>query len=72
MEDHGAIVVMKESGFSSRTISKYLHCSPTTVSNELKRGIRPRTHSRILRKPWVQRISGTQGKQSQVPSHSQT
>lgn len=37
-EDRGAIQAMKKLNYSNRTIASYLHCSPTTVSNELKRG----------------------------------
>lgn len=37
-EDRGAIQAMKKLGHSNREIAAYLHCSPTTVSNELKRG----------------------------------
>ena len=42
-EDRGAIEAMKKLGQSNRAIARYLNCSPTTVSNELKRGTRPRT-----------------------------
>ena len=45
-EDWGAIEAMKKLGQSNRTIAKYLNCSPTTVSNELKRGTRVRTGRR--------------------------
>ena len=41
-EDGGAIEAMKKLGQSNRAIARYLNCSPTTVSNELKRGTRPR------------------------------
>ena len=37
-EDRGAIQAMKKLKYSNRKIASYLHCSPTTVSNELKRG----------------------------------
>lgn len=37
-EDRGAIQAMKKLGYSNRKIAAYLHCSPTTISNELKRG----------------------------------
>ena len=37
-EDRGAIQAMKKLKYSNRKIAAYLHCSPTTVSNELKRG----------------------------------
>lgn len=46
MEDRGAIEAMKKLGYSNRAIARYLHCSPTTVSHELKRGTRPRTGQR--------------------------
>lgn len=46
MEDRGAIQAMKKLGHSNRAIARYLHCSPTTISNELKRGTPPRTDSR--------------------------
>ena len=42
-EDRGAIEEMKKLGQSNRAIARYLNCSPTTVSNELKRGTRPKT-----------------------------
>ena len=42
-EDRGAIEAMKKLGQSNRAIARYLNCSPTTVSNELKRGTRPKT-----------------------------
>lgn len=45
-EDRGAIQAMKRLGHSNRAIARYLHCSPTTISNELKRGTPPRTGSR--------------------------
>ena len=45
-EDRGAIEAMKKLGQSNRTIARYLNCSPTTVSNELKRGTRVRTGRR--------------------------
>lgn len=41
-EDRGAIQAMKKLGCSNRKIAAYLHCSATTVSNELKRGTPPR------------------------------
>ena len=54
-EDRGAIEAMKKLGQSNRAIARYLNCSPTTVSNELKaryaaqnRSERP--YSRLLRK----------------------
>ncbi len=37
---------MKKLGLSSRRIAAYLHCSPTTVSHELKRGTPPRKGNR--------------------------
>ena len=46
MEDRGAIQAMKKLGYSNREIARYLHCSPSTISNELKRGTPPRTGSR--------------------------
>lgn len=45
-EDRGAIQAMKRLGHSNRAIAPYLHCSPTTISNELKRGTPPRAGSR--------------------------
>ncbi len=45
-EDRGAIQAMKRLGYSNRKIAAYLHCSPTTVSNELKRGTPPRKSKR--------------------------
>lgn len=45
-EDRGAIEAMKKLGQSNRAIARYLNCSPTTVSNELKRGTRVRTGRR--------------------------
>ena len=41
-EDRGAIQAMRKLQYSNRKIAAYLHCSPTTVSNELKRGTPPR------------------------------
>jgi len=49
-EDRGAIEAMKKLEYSNGKIAAYLHCSPTTVSNELKRGTPPKTGSRS-RKP---------------------
>lgn len=46
MEDRGAIQAMKKLGHSNRAIARYLQCSPTTISNELKRGTPPRTGRR--------------------------
>lgn len=46
MENRGAIQAMKRLGCSNREIARYLHCSPTTISNELKRGTPPRMGSR--------------------------
>ena len=37
---------MKKLGCSNRAIARYLHCAPSTISNELKRGTPPRTGSR--------------------------
>lgn len=45
-EDRGAIEAMKKLGQSNRTIARCLNCSPTTVSNELKRGTRVRSGRR--------------------------
>lgn len=45
-EDRGTIEAMKKLVQSNRAIARYLNCSPTTVSNELKRGMRPRTGRR--------------------------
>ena len=45
-EDRGAIQAMKKLGYSNRKIAAYLHCSPTTVSNELKRGTPPKKKGR--------------------------
>lgn len=42
-EDCGAIQAMKQLGHSNRAIARYLHCSPATISNELRRGTPPRT-----------------------------
>ena len=41
-EDRGAIQAMKKLGYSNRKFAEYLHSSPTTVSNELKRGYPPK------------------------------
>lgn len=38
LADRGAIQVLKRAGWSIRAIARELNCSPTTVSNELKRG----------------------------------
>ena len=45
-EDRGAIQAMKKLDYSNRKIAAYLHCSPTTVSNELKRGTPPQKKGR--------------------------
>jgi len=45
-EDRGAIQAMKKLGFSNRQIAAYLHCSPTTISNEFKRSTPPRKSNR--------------------------
>ena len=45
-EDRGAIQAMKKLNYSNRKITSYLHCSPTTVSNELKRGTPPKKSGR--------------------------
>lgn len=45
-EDRGAIQAMKKLGCSNRMIAEHLHCSPTTISNELKRGTPPRKGDR--------------------------
>ena len=37
---------MKKLRCSNRAIARYLHCAPSTISNELKRGTPPRTGSR--------------------------
>ena len=41
-EERGAIQALKREGLSNRDIAKKLGCSPTTIGNELKRGIPPR------------------------------
>jgi len=46
LEDRGAIHALKAQGFSKRKIAQAINCSPTTVSNELKRGTPPRKSSR--------------------------
>lgn len=46
LEDRGAIQVLKKLGYSNRHIARMLNCSPTTVSNELKRGTPLRKGSR--------------------------
>lgn len=73
-EDRGAIEAMKKLGQSNRAIARYLNCSPTTVSNELKRGTRVRTgrrgpYSRLLRKTRNACISNAQSKQPQATPH---
>lgn len=37
-EERGAIQQLKKLGYSNRTITKELNCSPSTMGNELKRG----------------------------------
>lgn len=72
-EDRGAIEAMKKLGQSNRAIARYLNCSPTTVSNELKRGTaqnRPEgPYSRLLRKTRNACISNAQSKQPQATPH---
>lgn len=41
-EDRGAIQRLYRLGFSNRAIAREIHCSPTTVGNELRRGTPPR------------------------------
>lgn len=41
-EDRGAIQALKNQGLSNRAVARSIGCSPTTVSNELKRGTPPR------------------------------
>ena len=65
-EDRGAIEAMKKLGQSNRAIARYLNCSPTTVSNELKRGTRPRSGRRGRRDAC---ISNAQSKQPQATPH---
>ena len=37
-EDRGAIQALKKQGFSNRAIARIIHCSPSTVGYELRRG----------------------------------
>lgn len=67
-EDRGTIEAMKKLVQSNRAIARYLNCSPTTVSNELKRGMRPRT-GRRGRKTRNACISNAQSKQPQATLH---
>lgn len=41
-EDRGAIQRLHRLGYSNRSITRELNCSPTTVGNELCRGTPPR------------------------------
>ena len=43
LDERGIIKHMHKHGFSNRAIARELNCSPTTIGNELKRGIKPRT-----------------------------
>ena len=43
LDECGIIKHMHKHGFSNRAIARELNCSPTTIGNELKRGIKPRT-----------------------------
>lgn len=45
-EQRGAIQALRRSGCSMRAIGRAIGCSPTTVSNELKRGTPPRKSGR--------------------------
>lgn len=45
-EDRGAIQHLHRLGYSNRAIARELHCSPTTVGNELRRGTPSRKSSR--------------------------
>ena len=38
-EERGAIQHLKNAGYTNRAIARAIGCSPTTVGNELKRGI---------------------------------
>lgn len=46
LSDRGAIQVLKKNGWSNRAIARELNCSPTTISNELKRGTPERKYKR--------------------------
>ena len=45
-EERGAIQHLKNAGYTNRAIARAIGCSPTTVGNELKRGIPPRKSSK--------------------------
>lgn len=45
-EDRGAIQHLKRQGYSNRAITREIGCSPSTVANELRRGIPPCKGSR--------------------------
>ena len=72
-EDRGTIEAMKKLVQSNRAIARYLNCSPTTVSNELKRHAAQnqpeRPYSRLLRKTRNACISNAQSKQPQATAH---
>ena len=56
-EEQGAIQHLKNAGYTNRAIARAIGCSPTTVGNELKRGIPPRKSSKG-RKPGYSARSG--------------
>ena len=45
-EERGAIQHLKNAGYTNRAIARAIGCSPTTVGNELKRGIPPQKSSK--------------------------
>ena len=46
MEDRGAIKVLKKQGLGVRAIARAIGCAPSTVTNELRRGIPERKGGR--------------------------
>lgn len=75
-EDRGAIQAMKKLNYSNRKIASYLHCSPTTVSNELKRGTptkkeRSRSVTGLFSQAGQDGISDQSEEQPQAPQNQQ-
>ena len=63
-EERGAIQQLKKQSCSLRTIAEYVHCSPSTVLYELRRGTPPR-RSHKGRIPGYSAKRGTSGIQDQ-------
>ena len=69
MEDRGAINVLKKQGLGPRAIARQIGCAPSTVTNELRRGIparksnkgkapgySPKLGEAVYTNPWIRYI----------------